>query len=653
MCPTPKKEQRTIHCNPATSEVIIKPHWFVESPKPAKYPVRCGGNQVCPLICGSQYLPELKEALENATKSIWIAIWGFDPCLSLVMAKKEDIKCTDRIGEVLKKMGGKGVDVRVLVFHGFFASFVEKTLIGYPPPPDIENEEGCNDDDQKCFATHWVSNAMAGNFKNVQLLTRNGPSDGIVPDKEEIQRELDTLHNTQEYKDAVKIQNDLLDDLHVNHHDWSLMKKVFAEEKRIKQRLNEQYHERINRERELAKRVQTTELWLDWTATDHQKMILIDHENPAKANGFVQGFNMLKDYFDTPEHLYTDPTRLNPDKPMQEIGVQVRGSVLVDMFHNFKQAWNENISWHDGTRAEKITKCPPDPAALACHSGVPAQILRTWRETGEYAIEAFYCQNLEQFICDFIYVEDQYFRYPEFADAILKRAKELQETCSKKKIYVFVVTNMNTIKENKNEQGVRADMLKALNRKDLNVEDDEWKKMQQNKKQLDNVRDAMENAGVMVQIGVLRTNKSEPDWELVEDDNPATRGASPIYQKTYAYKDIYVHSKLTIFDEACYTLGSANWNLRSMTTDTELNIAVEDKKTARKLREDLWGYHLNGILTLWKKQNPDGSPTKPEDWYEQWAEVMKKNENKYNGKQQRIANLFAYHEALDPDSDLG
>ncbi len=657
MAKAPQKERRSIFFNPAIYTPTIKPHWFVQSPTPPEFQVRLGCNQLEPLICGSEYLPKLKEALENATKSIWISVWGFDPALPLKLGREEQSKPENRIGEVLKRVAQKGVDVRVLVFYNRLADTQEDTLTGYRYSDRLEKaalsaaSAGLLDDGVT-YATRWVSKALAGDCKNLQLLTRSGPGDGLAPDHAETQRELDELRRSQIYQIARRARLNWA--RHIppspDKHRW--IKQVSEHERKLKARLSEEYHEQINRMRKEQEWSQTSELLLEYGATDHQKMILIDHSLPEQATalGFVQGFNLLTQYFDTPEHPYKNPDRLNLKKPpYQDIGVQVRGSVLVDLFHNFKASWNDNIGWLDGSAATTIDEPPPSPMKLA-RPGVPAQILRTWKTGGEYTIEAFYRQNLELFINEFIYVEDQYFRYPEFAQAILKRAKVLQEWGGSKKLYVFVVTNRNTIDANEAEQGSRADMLEVLNRGDLNVSDRAWKTQQQDQAKLHEVRQTMENAGVMVQIGILRTSDSETLMRPTGKTHYNSSMAYPLptyepYQQT-AYEEIYVHSKFTLFDDACYTLGSANWNLRSMTSDTELNIAAEDAKGTRYIREALWGYHLNGIENLWKVKNDDSTRTQPADWFEQWGEVMEKNDARYSSHQPRIANLFAYHEKL-------
>ncbi|RMX62291.1 hypothetical protein DD238_008496 [Peronospora effusa] len=43
--------------------------------------------------------------------------------------------------------------------------------------------------------------------------------------------------------------------------------------------------------------------------------------------------------------------------------------------------------------------------------------------------------------------------------------------------------------------------------------------------------------------------------------------------------NLYVHTKLVIIDDVYVSLGSANWNRRSMTSDSELNTNVVDDET--------------------------------------------------------------------------
>ena len=49
-----------------------------------------------------------------------------------------------------------------------------------------------------------------------------------------------------------------------------------------------------------------------------------------------------------------------------------------------------------------------------------------------------------------------------------------------------------------------------------------------------------------------------------------------------------------IVDDSMFTLGSANLNLRSFASDSEINIATDDPGKARDLRQRVWSQHTKG-----------------------------------------------------------
>ncbi|MDM0114511.1 phospholipase D-like domain-containing protein [Variovorax sp. J22R133] len=60
------------------------------------------------------------------------------------------------------------------------------------------------------------------------------------------------------------------------------------------------------------------------------------------------------------------------------------------------------------------------------------------------------------------------------------------------------------------------------------------------------------------------------------------------------YREVYIHSKLMVIDDSMFTLGSANLNLRSFAVDSEMNIASDDARLARRLRQQVWAQHTKG-----------------------------------------------------------
>ncbi len=58
-------------------------------------------------------------------------------------------------------------------------------------------------------------------------------------------------------------------------------------------------------------------------------------------------------------------------------------------------------------------------------------------------------------------------------------------------------------------------------------------------------------------------------------------------------RDVYVHAKIALVDDAWMTVGSANLEQRALHSDTELNATCWDAEAARTLRRDLFAEHCD------------------------------------------------------------
>lgn len=87
------------------------------------------------------------------------------------------------------------------------------------------------------------------------------------------------------------------------------------------------------------------------------------------------------------------------------------------------------------------------------------------------------------------------------------------------------------------------------------------------------------------------------------------------------YEEIYIHAKVAVVDDAALTIGSANFNLRSMALDSELNVISDAFDVAYKLRADLFvqcsqdpGPQQFGDMMMtfkkWKEMSSDNSDAK-------------------------------------------
>ena len=105
---------------------------------------------------------------------------------------------------------------------------------------------------------------------------------------------------------------------------------------------------------------------MQYLGTHHQKPVLIDfdHEEGAKAVGYVMGLNSVTDYWDTTAHLLDDTRReqggvnerreclqgMAADggfatlKPYQDYACRIDGGrALIALYNNFVKAWDRAI----------------------------------------------------------------------------------------------------------------------------------------------------------------------------------------------------------------------------------------------------------------------------------------------------------------------
>jgi phospholipase D1/2 len=86
-----------------------------------------------------------------------------------------------------------------------------------------------------------------------------------------------------------------------------------------------------------------------------------------------------------------------------------------------------------------------------------------------------------------------------------------------------------------------------------------------------------------------------------------------------AYREIYIHSKLMLIDDVFVTLGSANLNQRSMSVDSEINIAATGQVWAADLRKRVFELHSGGDIP------GSGSWSETPETFKAWTARMKDN----------------------------
>lgn len=298
--------------------------------------------------------------------------------------------------------------------------------------------------------------------------------------------------------------------------------------------------------------------------SNHQKFAIF--KRPGSPAAILGSLDITKSRWDRGAHSPEDSER-HPEflkVPTHEVGVRLQGPAVADVERTFRERWNDS-SRSFGIEPllptlPLITKPVVVPAAAGTHS---VQVLRTygrtstvlgysWALEGEFTIWASYLNAIKT-AASYIYIEDQYFFSfdwpPCFGRSGVARDTDLLYQLGE------------AIK-----RGVKVVVLVPEKSEDaLHLPLDYQRSVS-----------AFRLATVAA--------KSTGDFVIAKLNN----GISPIF----------VHSKLMICDDELVLVGSANFNQRSMTHDSELHIAVVDGANvfARDFRAQLWSEHLQRSL---------------------------------------------------------
>ena len=593
-------------------------NWFLDSQESS--PVAATFR---PLINGKEAFTTLHEKIEKAEHSIDIAIWGFQPSMHLKRDGKS--KC---IGDLLIEKAKAGVQVRILVWSIPFKiqTFAEANM-GNAPGVFSGGVAGVTKA-QKQYDRNWY-------------LAREGKLHTLDP------------HASQNIQKSYP-------------HLWELSKSSYQNNLKFKTRSVESQSNQYE-DKELPGDVKAT---LKLFPSHHQKTVLIDYEVPHKAVGFVMEHNMLDNYWDDNSHIsgkVSAPNQgKNVDTPLQDVSSIVSGEVLWYINRNFCQSWDKVSSEKLGEKRKALTfdKYPFNKSA----GGTPlmAQILRTYDKPDIEDIKKIYLQNIKR-VTSYIYTENQYFRWPPLAEAFIKHWQNLRSKGrpANMPIHWFVVTNSSDDGLGKGTYTTNK-MLEKLGRQDVmpNVAltDDNGR------------RDALNTTLMHTPRGV--PGETVNKWKKERDDLQArfnsregmkersyTKNAEEVREKEFAkklkkelgvkvhvctltasnaWKEVYIHSKVTIIDDVFTVISSANLNTRSMQVDTELGIFTENGAVARKLRKDLWKLHTRDLHKANNAAGKFDNAANPEAMndpsvaimaFKRWQTIMDENKKQIiNGK---------------------
>ncbi|CDF83527.1 hypothetical protein PKB_2180 [Pseudomonas knackmussii B13] len=596
-----------------TNEATCTAPWFVAD---SEYPQMQARYK--PLVNGEEAFAAVHLAIAKAKQSVNIICWGFQPSMYFVRDRRyhddPDALSELCIGELLERKAKQGVKVRVLgwrMFWNFAGLAGEANLPGNAPYFWDATMQSATPE-QHDFDHRWFSEYAVADDEAAGLAAAHRP---------------------------LFVGRDFDGD----------------ERKRIEGHL---------REHSVDKALSDSSIWtMANSATHHQKMVLVDYELPADTVGFVMGHNMLDEYWDTDNH--TALRRGRTDKPApnrgprgftprQDISCRVTGPILEYLHRNFAQAWQketgETLPALHSDLHESAKRFPFRGGNQDDGTALMAQLLRTQAQVGVRDIEKLYLQTVNN-TTQFVYVENQYFRWPPFAEA-LKKTVDAQMRMGRKpeehgNVHLFVVTNDTDEGMGKGTVNTQR-MLECLGRADTIPEVtkqmliDEAKQAAPPKPRPDGPKDfygkwrlaewearygeeikAIEQSTVHSQdIPGLKVHVCS----LVAPDSPPGKPCMPVY----------IHSKLMIVNDVFTTHGSANLNTRSMEVDSELNIAHEWASVSQALRRRLWELHTAGM----------GAQDQPKDAFDAWKKMIKENRRRQGNKEQRnspFASLVEFH----------
>jgi phosphatidylserine/phosphatidylglycerophosphate/cardiolipin synthase-like enzyme len=384
----------------------VTPKWFVDE---SEYHAHEATFR--PLVMGKEAFREVYLAIAAAKKSVCIICWGFQPSMYFVRDGTQMM-----IGQLLeKKAREEGVIVRILCW-------------AFQPT-----------DDTKVNATGFQVSFRGNDYG---LGESNTPGRWLVRIGDRPASSTEAQYQYDERWYAIY-------DRKQPPAGESRRRKVFSDAEFPKDKLLFTSRTYLSTDKEDIGRLkyedkglaQETKKTLKSFPSHHQKVVVVDHEDPQRALGFVMGHNMLDNYWDTPEHsciVRMPNVGRNGFRPFHDYSTRVTGPIIGDLFRNFAHAWQRETG-----ESIPIPNFLPYPLH-GNDDRAMCQILRTQPQHGKEDIKKCYLQAVNN-ATQYIAIENQYFRWPPLATKIKKAAARMVE-CGRIPekhgyLYLFVITN--------------------------------------------------------------------------------------------------------------------------------------------------------------------------------------------------------------------
>ncbi|WP_080940081.1 phospholipase D-like domain-containing protein [Chromobacterium violaceum] len=606
-------------CTKDDYTVSLTNQWFLQK---SEYNAHPAGVRI--LVNGQKAFAEIHRAIAMAKKNISIICWGFQPSMYFVRNGSDVVdypgigKVPAQIGKLLEVKAKAGVKVRVLCF-AFEAPNPKNAILPGRAPANITGMD----------ATVGESNTP-------------GRWDLRIDDRPKFEKDAQYEYDKywySHYDDNQSIENEVKKGLRSAIGNRAASNIQFYNrgfDAVDRGRIGKIDHE----DKDLTGK---TVFALPGGPSHHQKTVLVDYEDPNTSIAFIMGHNMLDEYWDTDRHLYE---RVHPRNgrngivgPREDFSTKLTGPIVGDVFYNFARAWRRETG--EVLNPADFAKYPPrfvkgenpmDECVPAFAQAVRTQP-QTWPMTHD--IKKAYCEAVKH-ANSYIFIENQYFRWPPLAEKIKATARAQKQQGRKTPIYLFVITNSTDDGVGKGTVNTYR-MMDALGRRDTlpgitkaYEQDDKQARLKQAQQKLEIAKfndnysrypgstDANNPLQVRSKAAIEKAkegvrqaqaeckrleneikaiqNGADANIQQVEQPGLKTHICTLVAPKSPPGKwlEIYIHAKLMIVNDAFTTIGSANINTRSMEVDSEMNVLLDRPEIAKPLRQKLWGMHTKG-----------------------------------------------------------
>lgn len=662
------------------------------------------------LVCGEEAFAAIHEAIANAQSTVEILIWGFDP-----MMRFNPNKSNETIGELLERKGKEGVQCRIMVWYDNVAKRLEPTLIGDPTTSNYY----ISDDEEKQQTKEVVNNQHTHNqlLQERDYLTHqnntlkqqsviSAKDQKTITQQEQQIAELDAKiatieknklngytatmstgksngpkQNPQDAKKASEWMNRILNG-QIPNVKFKLRNFSSATANNIFSTVNANIAEthtqfKMNTLFRVA-------------PSHHQKLVLIDYEHPTSTTctAFVMGHNMHRAYWDTKAHYFYDENanRVQGFGPWQDISIQVWGEILCDINDNFLTAWGliegppDNIKERRAHLTKRDFPAKGSKQVLFCRTMPEVQN----ELTGSYerSILASYKKAIKNSY-NYIYMENQYFRYQDIAVQVRKQAEKIQDETQQHgkdapPLYLFVLTNtlgsslyssttyamfkelgqqqllpeaQRTLYEQELSKKAETERLAkhpySSEIPDYSIDQEISKKDQEHIEPVKTKEDVADMSkegkgwdiegkngkkpfeledvdGLKIIVGTLTSDSSiKYTGNMYTQGLP--EGVSEHRTDYIRYRNIYIHTKLLVVDDLYTFLGSANINTRSFWVDSESGISIPDPEFAHGMRNELWLMHTKQSINGGEQTASAAINCNPKLNYNWWNKKMDNN----------------------------